>query len=253
MCKEGINMSLILKKEIDISEVKRYLRVKTPQLDPLTESQITTCIEELLEDIEPRYIYKEFNLKLHPDGYLLENTNLVLAGNSITKHLRYSHTCVLMATTLGILMDKKLLKYNKIDLSKALICDACATTLIEEICDQVERHIWVNHPDMIFTRRFSPGYGDLGLNFQPKILSVLEATKKIGLTATQGNILLPSKSVTAIIGISAKDGLGKDKQVGGNQKVYTAETTTACNSCRHVNYCYYLIEGRVCEFQRKIS
>ena len=51
------------------------------------------------------------------------------------------------------------------------------------------------------TPRYSPGYGDLSINIQNQLLDILDAKKSIGLSATSNNILIPRKSVTAIIGI----------------------------------------------------
>ena len=50
--------------------------------------------------------------------------------------------------------------------------------------------------------RFSPGYGDFDITHQDMILRMLDTAKKIGLTLTGGNMLTPSKSVTAVIGLS---------------------------------------------------
>ena len=50
--------------------------------------------------------------------------------------------------------------------------------------------------------RFSPGYGDFPLSAQKEILDGLEAGKRIGITLTEGYLMMPSKSVTAVIGVS---------------------------------------------------
>ena len=50
--------------------------------------------------------------------------------------------------------------------------------------------------------RFSPGYGDFSIEHQTMIVRMIEASKKIGLTVTDSLMLSPSKSVTAVIGIS---------------------------------------------------
>ena len=50
-------------------------------------------------------------------------------------------------------------------------------------------------------RRFSPGYGDLDLKYQPLILNELSALKHTGITLLENLMMTPSKSVTAIIGI----------------------------------------------------
>ena len=53
--------------------------------------------------------------------------------------------------------------------------------------------------------RFSPGYGDFDILHQEDVLRMLESAKKIGLTMTDGHMLSPSKSVTAVIGMSRED------------------------------------------------
>ena len=50
--------------------------------------------------------------------------------------------------------------------------------------------------------RFSPGYGDLPLSCQPDFCRVLEAEKTVGITLTESFLMMPSKSVTAVIGVS---------------------------------------------------
>ena len=55
--------------------------------------------------------------------------------------------------------------------------------------------------DEQLTHRFSPGYGDLNMNVTNDILSVLKATERLGVSMTQSQMMVPMKSVTAIIGV----------------------------------------------------
>jgi cobalamin-dependent methionine synthase I len=50
--------------------------------------------------------------------------------------------------------------------------------------------------------RYSPGYGDLGIENNKGILDVLSAQRNIGLTITDSGIMIPRKSVVAIMGVS---------------------------------------------------
>jgi hypothetical protein len=63
------------------------------------------------------------------------------------------------------------------------------------LCSQNEESI---------TWRFSPGYGDLPLDTHINLLGALDTSRKIGLTVSRSLILIPSKSVTAIIGVTKK-------------------------------------------------
>lgn len=104
-------------------------------------------------------------------------------------------------------MDRLLQKYNKTQISKAVIIQAAATAMIEEFCDmatdEIKQKIESNNSPIYFRPRFSPGYGDFPLSYQKNMAAVLSCSKKIGLTLTDSLIMAPSKSVTAVIGVSA--------------------------------------------------
>ena len=51
------------------------------------------------------------------------------------------------------------------------------------------------------TFRFSPGYADFPLEVQPKLLEILDAPRRIGLTVSPSLLLIPTKSVTCILGV----------------------------------------------------
>lgn len=113
---------------------------------------------------------------------------------------------LVFAATLGTGADHLIGKYNRLQISKAVIMQAAATAMIEEYCDQVcvglkedyEADGWYLRP------RFSPGYGDFPLDCQSKLLDCLEAGKRIGIKLTDSLLMMPSKSVTAVIGASRK-------------------------------------------------
>ncbi|MFD2385920.1 hypothetical protein [Enterococcus rivorum] len=88
-------------------------------------------------------------------------------------------------------------------MSKSLILDACCTEYIEKICDLAECEIEesIAEERLVLNRRFSPGYGDLALDIQPKFLATLEANRRIGLNLSESLLMIPRKSVTAIIGL----------------------------------------------------
>ena len=49
--------------------------------------------------------------------------------------------------------------------------------------------------------RYSPGYGDFALENQKGIFNLLSPSKYTGLTLKDNMIMVPEKSVTAVIGI----------------------------------------------------
>jgi hypothetical protein len=190
--------------EIDRAEVLRYLQTADDLDDQNINRLIKESITEIKELINFRYLYQKFPISETEAGVEIKNTTLILKGKSIKKHLQNSKAVYLMAATLGAQVDKKISYYEKISVTKSMIFDACATTAIEEGCDQVEAEIKekvlaAGKKDITF--RYSPGYGDLGIDIQKEFLRILKAPKKIGLTASKYNMLIPTKSVTAIIGV----------------------------------------------------
>jgi len=81
---------------------------------------------------------------------------------------------------------------------------ACAAAMLEEYLDEWQTALEADmKKEGYYIRpRFSPGYGDFDIAHQDMILRMLDTAKKIGLTLTGGNMLTPSKSVTAVIGVS---------------------------------------------------
>ena len=117
----------------------------------------------------------------------------------LLKNLYGCKEVIIFAATLGAQFDRLLLRYSKVSPAKAVIFEAIGTAEIERVCD--EFCCKVNR----FTKpRFSPGYGDLPLEVQKEIFKVLDCPRKIGLTLNESLLMSPSKSVTAIVGITDK-------------------------------------------------
>lgn len=184
-------------------EVLRYLGYKGQNIDNITNLLIEESMEEMRKLIYERYDYKIFNIFKDETDLWLRDSNFKLVGHDIKKHLSKSEECILLGVTLGHDVDRRIRYYEKISMDKALILDACATTAIEEVCDEICEEIEseLEKSNKKLTKRFSPGYGDFPLDIQGKFLSVIGASKSIGLTSTYSSILIPRKSVTAIMGI----------------------------------------------------
>jgi hypothetical protein len=211
------------------SEVLRYLGLK----GRCAPSDLNGIVEEsilLMQEASTfRKVYSSFPISSGIDGIALAGTELLLRGVDITRHLSGCTQAVLMAATLGAGADSLINRWKRADPVRSLVLDACASQLIEERCNELERQIWVEAAasGLTATRRFSPGYGDLSLDIQPGILEALNATGMIGLTCTEHCILLPRKSVTALVGL----GENADRRAGG------------CESCNLSDTCSFRKEG----------
>ena len=91
---------------INRDEALRYLGYKDNiNIDNLTPI-LDKCENELLKAIEPRFIYKFFPINEVNNTIQVENTSLVLTGNSILNHLKGCYGVILLSATISMGADK---------------------------------------------------------------------------------------------------------------------------------------------------
>lgn len=190
---------------IDKAEVLRYLGHRGQSYGAALSDTIDACITECEGLARPLHVFRFFDLAHEPGGLRLAGTQVCLTGTAIAAHLAGAERCVLLAVTLGTCVESRIRQLEYTDLTAAAILDAAATDAVEKACDAACAEITQRAAqEGLYTgARFSPGYGDLPLTLQPGILAVLNAGRAIGLTCTESLILLPRKSVTAVMGLFA--------------------------------------------------
>ena len=166
-------------------------------------SDVNILLENCKREISGKLFYKVC--------YLILNVNIKdnycdfgifgVTSKDLARNLDGCFKAVVFAATIGVGIDRLIAKYSAFSPANALMFDAIGTQQIEALCDLFCTDI-TNEFEMYAKPRFSPGYGDLSLSFQKEIFSVLNCQKHIGLTVTDSLIMSPSKSVTAIVGLS---------------------------------------------------
>ena len=53
--------------------------------------------------------------------------------------------------------------------------------------------------------RYSPGYGDYPLSEQQRLMALLDAPRRVGVSLTDALVMAPSKSVSAVIGVKTEE------------------------------------------------
>ena len=192
-------------EKIDRAEAFRYMGHKGGDVPESMTAIADECERQLLAAVSPKFVYAVFDIVPVKNGVAFGGTPLVLKGSDIAAHLKDCEKCVLFAATLGAGADRTIRSYESEAMEKAVVTDCLASAAIEQVCDEAEKEIYEKLSGMHFTWRFSPGYGDLPLDVQADLLNVLNAQKRIGLTATESQILIPRKSVTAVIGVSERE------------------------------------------------
>lgn len=185
---------------MDISEALRYLGAAGA--DEETRRAVKQAAEELEAALAPRYVYKVFDVQAAEDGMLLPACGLLLPGSMAKTMLQGCQRAALVCCTLGAAFDRRLRMTQARDMAKAAIVNACGSAYVEAGCGQAEKEIASRYPGLYLTDRFSPGYGDLPLRIQPDFILALDAGRRLGVTVTDSLLMLPTKTVTAVIGLS---------------------------------------------------
>ena len=216
--------------DLNMDEVLRYMGVPPEKADPTTRVLAQDCIQQLSETISPRWTHRICSISPKTDGILLDN-RLLLPGQDIKRHLESCSQAALFARTLSAFADSLIRRTEPVDMARAYVLDCCATAVTEHFCNQAEQHLQAMFPGCFFPFRYSPGYGDLPLDIQPDLLNLLDAPRRIGLTSSASSILIPRKSVTAILGISEHP---------------VSQTIRSCLTCPGFDSCQYRKSGGHC-------
>ena len=186
--------------KIPVDEALRYMRAAQPDGETRRLAEETAGMLE--RRLRPRFLWRAFRIAREAPGLLLEESGLALPGTLAERMLEDCDTAVLLACTLGAGFDRMLKEWEARDMARAAVMDFCGSAWAEAVCDGAEQEIRARFPGKYLTDRFSPGYGDLPLGLQPGFLQALDAGRKLGITVNESFLLLPCKSVTAVIGLS---------------------------------------------------
>lgn len=210
-------------------ETCRYLGYHGVEPDEHVRGYVDQCIEELYEVMQPKYIWKRVPLRLLPDNEL-EISGVRVRSVSLTKNLKGCRQVCLMAATIGLGVDRLIARASVAQMSRAAIYQSAGAALVEQLCDEVNQKIIEEaaKEGLHCRSRFSPGYGDLPLEFQKDFFRLMNLTKEIGITLSKSLLMIPSKSVTALIGLSETE-----KKAGAAK----------CEECQIADRCDFRKEG----------
>ena len=189
--------------EISEKEVLRYLGFRQHTPDENTLRFICAVESALQTEIRPKSIYGEFPLTFLSNREV-KIGDKVFESEKLRRHLNGCERILVFAATLGAGADSLLRRYSATDRAKAAVAQAVLAAATESYCDEVCAEIAKkeNKNGWYLRPRFSPGYGDMALTAQRDLFALLEITKRTGIVLTESCLMLPTKSVTAFIGLT---------------------------------------------------
>ena len=184
---------------IDPKEVAVYLGYYSA--NGIGEKVITDGISEFLENADFRACCVKVPVSVTENG--VDLGFMQTGSKALKKNLCGCDEAYIIAATTGVGSQRLIERNAVISPLKGIVTDCIGSAAIESFCDKINLSLCEN-PDFL-RPRFSPGYGDLCLDCQKKIVDFLCTDRNIGLTLTESLMMIPKKSVTAVIGI------GKEK------------------------------------------
>ena len=178
---------------IDDAQIRRYLKLYGRAPGAALEERIRAMREAAFAAFRPRCVWRRFD-------------DLFVAGGSdsvsLRKHLSGCHAVYLVCTTIGTAFDALQRNVAAKSSADAFVLQAIGAAAIEAWTDETELDIRRGlEPGESPVPRYSPGYGDFPLAAQRPLLDLLDAPRTVGVSLTDTLLMVPSKSVSAIIGI----------------------------------------------------
>lgn len=183
--------------EYNRKEALRYLGAEPN--DKQAENLVDVAYLKLRNEVQPRHIIQKHSCIADADGITLD-CGARFNSRALARHLKGCNEVLLLAATLGSRVDIAIRRTALESVAEGAAAQAVGAALIESYCDSVQSQ--ADTGELAQRPRFSPGYGDWSLEEQRLLFSVLNCSKGIGLSLTDGMMMAPSKSVTAVIGLS---------------------------------------------------
>lgn len=175
---------------LPLAAIARYMRMGRHVPDGALAERVEGLREQALKVLRPVRVWRRVGLPL------------AVESQTLARHLDGCAAAYLVCGTIGAEFDALQRRVAVTSGVDALIVQAIGAAAIEAWMDAVENEIRQElDPDEELVPRFSPGYGDLPLAYQRTLLTLLDAPRKIGVSLTDTLLMVPSKSVSAIVGV----------------------------------------------------
>ena len=191
--------------ELRRREIYRYLRLEGHAPDEAVSADVERNLLRLHKTVDVRCVASLRPVTKTGDAIIFDDFSTESA--MLKKNMKTSEYAVIFAMTLGPAVDRLISRLLITSKADAFITDACCAEYLEScangycarVRDEAAAHGLVAHP------RFSPGFADFGLEFQWPLIRSLHADRKMHIALTEGNMLVPTKTITALMGLDRRN------------------------------------------------
>ncbi len=183
--------------EVDKKQALRFMGCRTENVSEELLELYDECLEMYLNSADLKAVVRKTDV-FFDEGNTIRFDFGTVESESLKRNLCGCKSAYVFAATAGIEVDRCIKRLSLNSEAESMIFSCIASSGVECWCDYINNEM---AKDCKLRPRFSPGYGDVSLNIQSDVLQYLDATSKIGITLTQSLMMVPVKSVTAIVGI----------------------------------------------------
>ena len=189
--------------EPNMREVYRYMGV-SGEPDSATAALAENAVDEIRRSASCRVCFGRTPI-IRDGGKLIIGT-IVTDSVFLARNLDGCDEVFLFFATIGGAADR-LIASSRLAPSRALALDASASALTEALCNKLNAELKAQAAaeNRFLRPRYSAGFGDFTLKYQKNFTEMLNTPKNIGVVLRNGAMLYPTKSVSALIGISDKE------------------------------------------------
>ena len=185
--------------DVVLSEVLRYMGAKEADeallslaRDVVREASSAFCYKVVWRELDVLHLGNEVDL-----GFCVTDSK------NVNKYLQNSDKAIIFCATVGFEIDRLIRKWSVADSARCLALQALGSERVESLCDTFFEDIKEMLPEGVMALpRISPGYGDIPLSMQRDIFRALSPERNIGVSLNESLLMSPSKSVTALVGLS---------------------------------------------------
>ena len=211
----SLKQSIVKEYELDyeacaISE-NHFIELLGYDADNIPEPVLETIRFILLDlpgKVRMKSGYKIFNprkVRLTGENFIIDNRNFN-CGKIIYSSLKDSETIAFLISSVGYEIEnwsKHFIDSN--EMLKVYLIDKVASELVEQLADKTELLLEneLKVIDLNATNRYSPGYCGWSVADQQNLFSLLPS-KFCGVSINDNSMMMPIKSVSAVIGVGKK-------------------------------------------------
>ncbi len=163
---------------------------------------VNDLLPQMLALTDPRIAIADFKISNVTADYIELDNGVKITSSMLAEILANAKFVSLYVATIGAGVETKSTRLSDMGkVKESLLWDCFGSEAAETVARRVSVivHQRAKAKGLTNTLRFSPGYMDLSLDFNKKIVDLVGG-KKIGVSVNSAGLLIPRKSTTGIVG-----------------------------------------------------